>query len=195
MSVKGTITFVTGNERKLREVQHILGRAVDVRSQAVDLPELQGEPDAIARDKCRLATLEVDGPVMVDDTSLCYTALGGMPGPYIKHFLDKTSLATLYNILANYDDKSAHAVACIAYCEGPGKPVYTFTGRTPGKIVPTRGYRPFGWDPIFQPDGFSQTYAEMEPKVKNAISHRGRALDQLLAHLCSHPPPAAPCNQ
>ena len=60
---------------------------------------------------------------------------------------------------------------------------------TQGKIVPARGPPNFGWDPIFQPDGFDQTYAEMDGAVKNSISHRGRALQALKAHLCEEGPP------
>ena len=63
---------------------------------------------------------------------------------------------------------------------GDGQEVKIFEGRTAGQIVnPPRGKRDFGWDPVFQPDGFDQTYAEMESQTKNRISHRGRALDKL----------------
>lgn len=58
-----------------------------------------------------------------------------------------------------------------------------FVGRTPGHVVPARGPLDFGWDPIFQPEGYSQTYAEMDKGTKNTISHRYRALDKLRSHL------------
>jgi len=58
-----------------------------------------------------------------------------------------------------------------------------FVGRTPGKIVPAQGSNDFGWDPVFMPDGFDQTYAEMDSQVKNTISHRFRALDKLRSYL------------
>ena len=55
-----------------------------------------------------------------------------------------------------------------------------FEGKTAGQIVnPPRGTRDFGWDPVFQPDGYQQTYAEMDSETKNSISHRGKALDKL----------------
>jgi len=104
----------------------------------------------------------------------------GLPGPYIKWFLDKTGHAGLNNILAAYDDKSAYAQCLFALCAGPGRPVRLFDGRTHGKIVGARGPPDFGWDPVFQPDeGQGLTYAEMEKVDKNLISHRYRALDQL----------------
>lgn len=60
-----------------------------VVNQDVDLPEYQGEPDDVARSKCELAASKVKGPVLTEDTSLCFNALKGMPGPYIKWFLGK----------------------------------------------------------------------------------------------------------
>jgi inosine triphosphate pyrophosphatase len=149
---------------------------VAIVSQSVDLPELQGEPIDIAAEKCRLAAAQVGGAVMVEDTSLCFNALGGLPGPYIKWFLDKTGHTGLNNLLAAYPDKSAYAQCIFAFSAGPGQEVRTFVGKTDGTIVPARGPTDFGWDPVFQPAGLSTTYAEMEKAEKNKISHRGRAL-------------------
>ena len=73
-------------------------------------------------------------------------------------------------------------IGSLALCEHyiDGQEVKVFDGRTQGQIVnPPRGKRDFGWDPVFQPEGFDQTYAEMESDVKNSISHRGRALTKL----------------
>ena len=100
------ITFVTGNEKKqvelrlfvsyvwilfpvfarLEEVQAIFGTNVpfQLTNRALDLPELQGDPVEVAKEKCKLAAAAVGGPVMVEDTSLCFNALGGLPGIYIK---------------------------------------------------------------------------------------------------------------
>ena len=89
-------------------------------------------------------------------------------------------------MLAGFDDKSAYAQCIFAFHSGKeGDDVITFVGRTEGSIVPARGDNQFGWDPIFLPDGFEQTYAEMPKDVKNSISHRYRSLDKLRAHLLS----------
>ncbi len=87
-------------------------------------------------------------------------------------------------MLAGFEDKSAAAVCMFGYADGSldkdGKPnVIVFEGKTPGKIVEPRGPRDFGWDPCFQPDGFDQTYAELDKAIKNTISHRYRALEKL----------------
>ncbi len=190
MSSKPHVTFVTGNAKKLEEVRAILSAEgdlpVSIVSQKIDLPELQGEPADISAEKCRLAADAVDGPVMVEDTSLCFNALGGLPGPYIKWFLEKTGHAGLNNLLAAYDDKSAYAQCIFSFCAGRGERVHTFDGRTAGTIVPARGPTDFGWDPVFQPDGHEATYAEMDKATKNAISHRYRALDSLRKWLVEH---------
>ncbi|KAL9690007.1 hypothetical protein QQ045_010400 [Rhodiola kirilowii] len=176
------VTFVTGNAKKLEEVRQILGNSVPFQSLKLDLPELQGEPEDISREKARLAAKEVNGPVLVEDTCLCFNALKGLPGPYIKWFLQKTGHEGLNNMLMAYEDKSAFALCVFSLALGPDSEPLTFIGKTDGKIVPARGPTDFGWDPIFQPDGYDQTYAEMSKEVKNKISHRYRALAQVKSH-------------
>ena len=183
---KKSITFVTGNKKKLEEVKRILlaGGGSDlpfqICNEKIDLPELQGDPLDIAKEKCATAAREIGGAVITEDTSLCFTALGGLPGPYIKWFLEKCGHAGLNNMLGSYEDKSAYAQTVVAFSPGPGKAVTVFDGRTMGKIVTARGKLDFGWDPVFEPDeGGGQTYAEMTKEAKDAISHRSRAFSQL----------------
>ena len=85
-SSDSAVTFVTGNAKKLEEVKAILSRGdtpfpFELKSEKVDLPELQGECLDIALEKCRLAATSVGGAVMCEDTSLCFNALNGLPGP------------------------------------------------------------------------------------------------------------------
>ncbi|KAH0551108.1 hypothetical protein GP486_007544 [Trichoglossum hirsutum] len=145
------LNFITGNANKLREVEAILGDLVDLRSQSLDLVEVQGTIDDISVDKCRRAAELVKGPVLVEDTCLCFNALKGLPGPYVKWFLHdiglegevhfaaaKDALADepegLNNLLAAYDDKTAQAVCTFAYSEGPGSEPKIFQGRTDVRV-------------------------------------------------------------
>lgn len=179
---KPSITFVTGNKKKLEEVQRILGTDLPfvITNKKVDLPELQGDPLEIAKEKCLEAARLVCGAVITEDTSLCFTALKGLPGPYIKWFLEKCGHDGLNKMIGTYDDKSGYAQTVVAFCPGPNDEVVIFDGRTMGKIVPARGKLDFGWDPIFEPDeGKGLTYAEMNKDEKDAISHRSRAMLQL----------------
>ncbi|KAM6342619.1 inosine triphosphate pyrophosphatase [Alca torda] len=179
-----SVVFVTGNAKKLEEVTQILGDSspYTLVARKIDLPEYQGEPDEISVQKCREAARQVQGPVIVEDTCLCFNALGGLPGPYIKWFLEKLKPEGLYKLLAGFEDKSAYALCTFAFSTGnPEEPVKLFKGQTHGLIVEPRGPRDFGWDPCFQPDGYNQTYAELPKAVKNSISHRYRALSQLSA--------------
>ena len=201
-----TLTFVTGNKQKLLEVMEIVTKLsgdapfpYDLVSKKIDLPELQGEPEKIAIEKARLAAKEVGTAVLVEDTSLHFNALNGLPGPYIKWFLEKIGHVGLNNMLAAYADKSAYAQVranitlystyaqlcfqsqcTFGFLESPESKVgKVFTGKTNGKIVSARGPKTFGWDPVFEPkEGHGKTYAEMLKKDKNAISHRYRALKQ-----------------
>ncbi len=160
----------------------------DIGNLGIDLPELQGEPDQICRKKCALAAEKVGASgraVITEDTSLCCNALNGLPGPYIKWFLDKCGLDGLNRLLAGWEDKSAYALTIVGFCAGPGQEVFTFEGRTDGNIVPARGNSEFGWDPVFEPleGGGQKTYAEMSAEEKDAISHRSRALLKLKSFL------------
>ncbi|KAK9916077.1 hypothetical protein WJX75_008323 [Coccomyxa subellipsoidea] len=181
------IMFATGNANKLREVVAILEAGhplpFTVKAANLDLPELQGEPTEIAKEKCRLAAQQVGGAVMVEDTSLCFNAMGGLPGPYIKWFLQKLGHDGLNRMLAGFEDKTGYAQCIFAYSPGPSAEPQVFIGRTEGRIVQARGQTSFGWDPIFQPDGYEETYAQLDKAIKNTISHRYRALDKLRDYL------------
>lgn len=182
---KPSLTFVTGNAKKLKEVQEILGNAgsVSITNHKLDLPELQGDPEDIAREKCRLAAEQITGNCMIEDTSLCFDALGGLPGPYIKWFLDKCGHDGLNRMLAGFDGNTSAYAQTIVALQWEGT-IHVFDGKTEGKIVPARGDNKFGWDPIFEPnEGGGKTYAEMESAEKHAISHRGRAFAKVRAFL------------
>jgi ribokinase/non-canonical purine NTP pyrophosphatase (RdgB/HAM1 family) len=187
---KPSITFVTGNKKKLEEIKQILTKGAEIpyeiTNQKLDLPELQGDPVEIAKEKCRLAAKTVNGPVFTEDTSLCFNALNGLPGPYIKWFLDQCGHDGLNKMLDGFDDRSAYAQTIVAYTTGPDEEIHVFDGRTNGKIVSPRGSLDFGWDPIFEPDeGEGKTYAEMAKDFKNSISHRGRSFEKFRAYLAS----------
>lgn len=126
---------------------------------------------------------------LVEDTCLCFNAMHGLPGPYIKWFLDKLGHHGLNKMLMGFEDKSAYALCTFAYSSGEeGTEPVVFSGSTQGIIVAARtapGGKAFGWDPIFQPDGYDTTYAEMDSVTKNAISHRYKALAKVREHLSS----------
>lgn len=185
---KKVFTFVTGNKKKLEEVQTILGGEsmnFELTNKKLDLPELQGnDPVQVAIEKCKLAAQEVNGPVFTEDTSLCFNALNGLPGLYIKWFLEKCGHDGLNKMLDGFEDRSAYAQTVVAFTIGVGEEIHTFDGRTDGKIVAARGPLDFGWDPIFEPnEGGGKTYAEMTKEDKNKISHRGRSFEKFRAFL------------
>jgi inosine triphosphate pyrophosphatase len=195
------VNFITGNANKLIEVKAILQPEIEVRNQELDLEEVQGTVEEVTISKCRRAAELINGPVLVEDTSLCYRALGGLPGPYMyvsfrasvllkltscsKWFMATIGHQGLNNLLAAYEDKSAEAVCTFGYSAGPGQEPILFQGRCPGKIVPPRGPATFGWDAVFEFEG--QTFAEMEKVEKNKISHRGLALAKLQAWFKEQP--------
>lgn len=115
------IKFITGNKKKLEEFMSIvkgspLEEKYDITSQAVDLDELQGTPEFIASRKAKLAAQYCDTAVMVEDVSLCFNALKGLPGPYIKDFLGKIGRQGLVDMLQGFKDKTAYAQCTFAFC-------------------------------------------------------------------------------
>ncbi|KAI3403290.1 HAM1 [Candida oxycetoniae] len=197
-----TITFVTGNANKLKEVLAILSTCSEsdengknlnnkvgkftIVNKSIDLDEIQGTIEQVTINKAQTAAKAIDGPVLVEDTCLTFDAYNQtLPGPYVKWFVQAIGLDGLVKMLLGYEDKRASAICTFGYCEGPGKEVVIFQGITRGQIVDSRGPTNFGWDSIFQPQGFNETYAEMEKKVKNSISHRYKALDKVRDYLLS----------
>ncbi len=87
-----------------------------------------------------------------------------------------------------YGDKTGYALCTFGFSAGPGSEPLIFKGVTDGTIVPARGPTDFGWDPIFEPQGYDKTYAELDKDIKNKISHRFKAVEALRKHLVSHPP-------
>jgi inosine triphosphate pyrophosphatase len=186
------INFVTGNQKKFEEASAILQKELpDITFNRVefDLPEIQGEPEEIVRFKLQhaLELQKSDSPLVIEDTSLCFNSLKGLPGPYIKHFLTKLGTSGLFKLVENFEDHSAYSQCIFGLAKTRSEQPKLFVGRTDGKIVAPRGDNKFGWDPVFQPDGFSETFAEMDSKVKNSISHRYRSLKQLSEFLKSNP--------
>ncbi|KAF7636383.1 Inosine triphosphate pyrophosphatase [Meloidogyne graminicola] len=109
------IQFAAGNQNKLKELKAILGNNFNVEHVALDLPEFQGEPDEIVTKKCELASKQIEGPVIVEDTCLCFNAFGGLPGPYIKWFLEKLKPDGLIKLLDGFEDKSGYALCTFAF--------------------------------------------------------------------------------
>lgn len=189
-----TITFVTGNANKLKEVTAILAQGAaesgkvgkfTISNKSLDLDEIQGTIEEVTIHKAKSAAEIIGGPVLVEDTCLGFKAMNNLPGPYIKWFVELIGLTGLVDMLYKFEDKGANAICTFGYCEGPGKEVKLFQGITEGNIVDSRGPTNFGYDSIFEPLGFKETYAEMDKSVKNTISHRFRALDKLRDFLLS----------
>ena len=116
----------------------------------------------MAKEKALIAFKHAQKPIIVEDTSLCFNAYKGLPGPYIKWFLKKIGPEGLAKMVEPFEDKTGFAMCIIAFMSSDLKEPQLFIGKTPGKIVDPRGSRDFGWDPVFQPDGFDQTYAELD---------------------------------
>ncbi len=174
--------FVTGNQNKFKEIQAILD---DVEQLDIDLPEIQDiDPKKIIEAKLQEALKHKSEACVVEDTSLYFECLNGLPGPLIKWFLKEMGTEGLTTLVAKMGNNRAEAKTVIGYAKTPDE-IYFFEGSIKGSIVQPRGDTKFGWDPIFQPDGFDKTFAEMTLEEKNQVSMRRVATEKLKTFLYS----------
>lgn len=145
------ITFVSGNPLKKTEVKQILDGSIPCQLlfDTVEFDEPQATPLEISQAKCRQAVRIIKGPCLVEDTSLCFNALNGLPGPYIKWFIDSIGNEGLSRLLDGFEDKSAFAQCVVSFTLGEDQEVFTFVGQTNGHIVKPIGPLGFGWDSVF----------------------------------------------
>lgn len=170
-----SLIFITGNKNKLEEVKSILP---EIESLDIDLDEIQSlDAHEVIKHKLNQALEHKQGEFIVEDTSVDINSLNGLPGPFIKWFLKTVGINGIYNMVKGQDNKAVARVI-IGYAKNKEK-IYFFEGETNGQIVEPRGDSDFGWDPIFLPNGYSKTFAEMSQEEKNLISMRKIAFNKL----------------
>lgn len=171
-----SLYFITGNKNKFQEVKSILD---NVEQLDIDLPEIQDiDAKNIISAKLLEALNHKEGEFMVEDTSLYFDCLKGLPGPLIKWFLKTIGNAGLANLAEKLGNNKAEAKTIIGYAKNRDE-IEFFEGSISGKIVAETGGSSFGWDPIFQPEGFDKTFAKMSAGEKNQVSMRKIAVEKL----------------
>lgn len=152
------ITFITGNQGKADYLAKYLGHPVAHRK--VDLDEIQSmDLNEIVEHKVRQAFSIVKSPVIVEDVALEFEALNGLPGPFIRFFIDHIPFETICSLL---DGKSRNATAKCVYGYCDGEEIAFFEGRLPGTIAQSpAGERGYGWDKFFIPEGHTITRASL----------------------------------
>lgn len=175
------LILVSTNPNKGIEAERILG--VPVLRVSLTLPEIQAATvEEITRYKVETAKSKGYARLIVEDVSLGFDELGNFPGPYVRWLLEAAGGTGLAAIAYALNNRAARAQCCVGYWDGHD--VRMFLGETRGEIlVKPRGERVFGWDAWFLPEGSQQTFAEMTPEEKDAISHRGRAYRKLAEYL------------
>ena len=202
------IHLASGNAHKVQEMQRLADETpasagLGVRIvPAVKMPLVEEDTGTFignARKKAQAlqATLPSDAWVLADDSGVCVDALGGAPGVESAYFAGPqgdaaANLRKLTEVMRDVPDgKRGARFVCVLLLRGPGDAEQVFEGRCEGVLGrEPRGGKGFGYDPLFVPDGFTCTYAELDEARKNAISHRGRAWTLLAAWLAEHGGPA-----
>ena len=190
------LVVATRNRHKTREIQHILGPKFMVRDLAnTEVPEICENGTSFeenAKLKALAASKHLPVLVIADDSGLEVDSLGGAPGIYSARYaganatsrdkIDKL-LRELARVRATEDGRRAR-FCCVVALARNGNLLGTFEGTVEGRITEkARGDAGFGYDPIFVPDGFGQTFGELSAQVKNAVSHRANAIRALADRL------------
>jgi len=183
------LVVATRNRHKTREIQNILGPEFIVRDLAdTEVPEIRENGTSFeenAKLKALVASRQLPGLVIADDSGLEVNDLGGAPGIYSARYaganatnsqkIDKL-LRELVRVRVTDHGRRAR-FRCVVALARNGDLLGIFEGKIEGKISDTaRGDSGFGYDPIFIPDGFEQTFGELPEEVKNTISHRAKAI-------------------
>jgi XTP/dITP diphosphohydrolase len=190
-----TLVVASHNQGKVREIKDLLAPFGIVTKGAAELglPEPEETETTFAGNaalKARAAAKASGLPALADDSGLAVTALGGAPGIYSARWAGETkdfsfAMQRVERELKKKgaQDFSAKFVCALALAE-PGKEPEIFEGEVHGRLLfPPRGTRGFGYDPIFVADGMSETFGEIGPARKHAMSHRARAFAKLVAAL------------
>lgn len=172
------ITLLTSNIDKYKDTQAVLS-PIEVTHQHIDLDEIQSlDPRAVIEHKLKQAQSINPGiEFLVDDRSLSIESMGGLPGTFVKHFLDTAGKDKLARYALLDGPTKATARCMIGYVSSDGYIQY-FVGEIPGTIVLPRGDLGYGWDSIFCPDGYDKTYGELGREVIAKIGHYAKALEQ-----------------
>lgn len=185
------IHYVTSNKGKFEEAAVVLqiGTLKEAGFNIVHTPlhleEIQGTNRDIALHKAQQAYNTIGQACLIDDISLHCSAIGGLPGPYVRSFLEAIGDAGIANLISHYQDSSCKVICNIAYATSDGS-TNIFEGILHGTIVMPRGKRlthALSWNAIVQPIGSSQTFAEMPLEESSKISARYLALTQFRNHL------------
>lgn len=186
------LVFATHNSHKLREVQHMLPPGLtlltlDEIGCHEEIPETSDTIEGNAIQKARYIKERYGYDTFADDTGLEVRALDNAPGVYSARYAgeakdNEANINLLLENLQQQSDRAAQFKTIFALCLG--MELYTFEGIVRGEITHERyGVGGFGYDAVFLPEGYKDTFAQMTQEQKNRISHRGRALQKLSAFL------------
>ncbi|MBT5414685.1 MAG: RdgB/HAM1 family non-canonical purine NTP pyrophosphatase [Rhodospirillaceae bacterium] len=186
-----TLAIASHNEGKVREIRDLLSpfRIVVASAGGLGLPEPVEDGTSFAENAAIKAREIAQGsglPALADDSGLVVDALGGAPGIYSARWAGpekdfRRAMDRVEAGLAGQPDRTA-AFVCVLALAWPDGGLERFEGRVAGRLVcPPRGTRGFGYDPMFLPEGGFETFGEMAPEAKHAISHRARAFRKLVA--------------
>lgn len=192
--INSKLVLATHNKGKIKELSKILSPFFKeiTSSHQLNVEEPEETGDSFEENAILKATFTRDRTsllALADDSGLSVEALGGRPGIYSARWAGESkdfsvAMKRINDELETKDNRNASFICVLALALAQTDKVLTFKGECKGRLIwPPAGSQGFGYDPIFIPEGYTQTFAQMSSSEKNAISHRAKALEKLVNYL------------
>ena len=176
------LIICTSSDKKFNEIEYELSSQFRCVRKDVHIIEIQGRAEEILSDKAKKAYNMIGKPILVDDVSFHFEAMGGFPGPYMKDFSSYMKAAEIAKLFQGTKGKAVCRLALILEDEN----MILAEGEVKGDIVIPKIPEGYGFEPFFIPEGADKTIVEMDVATKNSYSHRGKALEDLMKKIKKH---------
>lgn len=173
------ITFITGNQHKVKEAKGIFDNfGIELEHADLGYPEIQGDLMDVARFGAKHVAKRLGQPVIVEDAGIFIKALNGFPGSYSSYVQDTLGNQGILKLMSDIIDRYAEFRSAVGFCTPKTEPEI-FLGTVKGSIgFKEKGKNGFAYDPLFTPVGYEETFGELTTQEKNEFSHRRMSLEK-----------------
>ncbi len=174
-----SITFITGNQHKVKEAKGIFDNfGIELEHADLGYPEIQGTLVEVAKYGAKHVAKRLGKPVIVEDAGIFIKCLKWFPGTYSSYVQDTLGNHGILKLMSDYKDRYAEFRSAVGFCTPKTEPEIFF-GTVSGSIgYLEKGTKGFAYDPLFKPEGYEKTFGELSISEKNEFSHRRRSLEK-----------------
>jgi XTP/dITP diphosphohydrolase len=179
VQISRTITFITGNQHKVKEAQGILNNlGITLEHANIGYLEIQGDLEDVARYGAQHVARRLGKPVIVEDAGLFIKPLKWFPGTYSSYVQETLGNKGILKLMSDIEDRYAEFRSVVGFCTPKTEPE-VFLGTVKGRIgYREKGKHGFAYDPLFIPEGYDKSFGELDREEKNWFSHRRKSLEK-----------------